>query len=320
MFLFRYMRIRSIFELFVWFLISTSFEFSASNEVTEFGFKTDSWERSDTQHMMVITLWFGDTIYQVSSGALQLDTWYTFSNQSEPYFRVIGRNCSNLTQTKMMFELNDADAACVVQMYVLTQSGDWYGVNKTWNWRKNKFTHYLCIDNEPSEAAPFKQIIYFDTTRPNVYIADAAWRDGTNVDSRSNMSQCDPITTGTTQLTPKYGNSIGGDLYSVLNQGRVYAMLNWGLESRKYLQLRGWNADSQTASTDYGVGSSRSSCTSFTLSSDDYITGYQIWNDSIGISGLKFWTRNDRTLSCIGINGSNTTSYTNSYDYGTFNF
>eukprot|EP01083_Nonionella_stella_P011707 33237_1 len=310
-----HMRIRSIF---LWLIIYTSFESNASNEVIEFGFKTSDGAQSHSPNPIVLTLWFNTTIYQGTTPAPTASTWYTLSMQNEPYFNIIGRNCSNITQPKVMFQLDHPDAVCVDRTRVVTQSGDWYGIDKVY---KYDSPSVFCVDNQdPVEwtngFGPFKQIIYFDTTRPNVFINDSAWREGTNADPRSNTYQCDRIPS---QLTDEYGSG-GGNLYSVLDQGRVYAMLNWGLESSKYLQIRGWKADSQTTSTDYGVGTSRSPCTSFTLSSDDYITGYQIWNDAIGISGLKFWTRHDRTLSCIGISDHTTTSYTNSYDYGTFNF
>eukprot|EP01083_Nonionella_stella_P011709 33241_1 len=310
-----HMRIRSIF---LWLIIYTSFESNASNEVIEFGFKTSDGAQSHSPNPIVLTLWFNTTIYQGTTPAPTASTWYTLSMQNEPYFNIIGRNCSNITQPKVMFQLDHPDAVCVDRTRVVTQSGDWYGIDKVY---KYDSPSVFCVDNQdPVEwtngFGPFKQIIYFDTTRPNVFINDSAWREGTNADPRSNTYQCDRIPS---QLTDEYGSG-GGNLYSVLDQGRVYAMLNWGLESSKYLQIRGWKADSQTTSTDYGVGTSRSPCTSFTLSSDDYITGYHIWFDSHGISGVQFLTRNGLTLSCIGLDDSTTTSYSNNYLYGPFNF
>eukprot|EP01083_Nonionella_stella_P203448 742342_1 len=310
-----FMRIRTIF---MWLVIYTSFDYNASNEVTEFRFKRYDDSTSYSSHSILITLWFGTTIYQVSAVAPgDAKTWLTFSMQNEPYLSVIGRNCSNITQAKIMFELDNPDSVCVDQVEIHTQSGDWYGIDRMYSWYENKFLDWLCIDNENAQYAPFKQIIYFDTMRPNMFIDNAGWRNGMNVIPQSNTYQCDPFPT--TRLTPTHGTP-GGNPYSALNLGRVYAMLDWGLCSNQYLQLRGWESDLQITSTDYGVGITRSLCTSFSLSSDDSITGYQIWFDSNGISGLSFWTHNGLTLSCIGINDSTTTSYAKSYDYGPFNF
>eukprot|EP01083_Nonionella_stella_P011710 33247_1 len=310
-----FMRIRTIF---MWLVIYTSFDYNASNEVTEFRFKRYDDSTSYSSHSILITLWFGTTIYQVSAVAPgDAKTWLTFSMQNEPYLSVIGRNCSNITQAKIMFELDNPDSVCVDQVEIHTQSGDWYGIDRMYSWYENKFLDWLCIDNENAQYAPFKQIIYFDTMRPNIFIDNAAWSNGTTVNPQSHMYQCDPIEM--TRLTAKHG-TLGGALHHVLNQGRVYAMLNWGLESSKYLQIRGWESDWQMADTIYGTGTERSLCTSFSLSSDDYITGYHIWFDSKGISGLQFVTRNGVTLSCIGISDSTTTSYSNNYDYGPFNF
>eukprot|EP01083_Nonionella_stella_P106791 308501_1 len=308
------MHIRSIF---IWPIISficTSFGSDVSNEVTQFGFKTAVADGSYTPATILITLWFGSTIYQGSTSAPDgQNIWYTLTMQNKPYFSVIERNCSKITQAKIMFELDATDAVGIDQVRVETQSGDWYGINK--HYRESSLDDVIWIDNEAWHHAPYKQIVYFDTTRPNVFIDDAAWSDGTNVYSRSpsNTHQCSRLS------TPIYGGD-GGEFYSVLNQGRVYAMLDWGLASNKYLQIRGWKSDWQMADTIYGTGTERSLCTPFSLSSDDYITGYHIWFDSHGISGVQFLTRNGLTLSCIGLDDSTTTSYSNNYLYGPFNF
>eukprot|EP01083_Nonionella_stella_P106790 308500_1 len=313
---FCHMRVLSIFT---YLAICTSCGSNASYLVTEFGFKTGNEYLHNTGDISVVTLWFNSTIYQASTTALHIDTWFTFHMLQEPYFRVIATNCSNITHAKIMIQLDSDDAVCVDQVKLVTQSGVLYGIDA-----HSDNDTVICIDNEPVSQpygnGPYKQILYFDTTRPNVYINDSLWRDGTNVIPQSNTFQCartwrrDPL-----RLTAKYGTS-GGDFHSVLDQGRVYAMLNWGLESSKYLQIRGWESDWQMADTIYGTGTERSLCTPFSLSSDDYITGYHIWFDSKGISGLQFVTRNGVTLSCIGISDSTTTSYSNNYDYGPFNF
>eukprot|EP01083_Nonionella_stella_P180792 645654_1 len=192
-----HMRIRSIF---LWLIIYTSFESNASNEVIEFGFKTSDGAQSHSPNPIVLTLWFNTTIYQGTTPAPTASTWYTLSMQNEPYFNIIGRNCSNITQPKVMFQLDHPDAVCVDRTRVVTQSGDWYGIDKFY--RNNSLHDVMWIDNERWHPEgwhnpPFKQIVYFDTTRPNVSIDDAAWSDGTNVNSRSesNMYQCYRLTT-----------------------------------------------------------------------------------------------------------------------------
>eukprot|EP01083_Nonionella_stella_P298301 1012671_1 len=309
--------VTQMFRILIYLVIGALFWSNASNEVIEFGFKTGnhSWHR--TPHMVTLTLWSESTIYQVSTTAGQsgqTSTWFNFSIHQDPYFHVLGRHCSNITQTKMMIELDNPDAVCIDQVKIVTQSGVWYGIEQFYI--RNTLKDLFCIDND--QYPPSKQIIYFDTTRPNQYINDAAWSNGTNVDPRSNTYQCDPIPR--TQFTPMHGDP-GGYSYFALNLGRVYAMLDWSLAGNKYLQIWQWKSDLQFINnTIYGSGTGRSLCTPFTLSSDDYITGYHIWFDTTGVSGLKLFTHNDLTFSCIGINNSNTTSYSNTYDYGPFNF
>ena len=81
----------------------------------------------------------------------------------------------------------------------------------------------------------------------------------------------------------------------MLNQGRINAINSWGL-SYDRLVIDEWSSDSQTKNNSFGTNYF-SPCIPFTLDSNDYIIGYQIWWSS-QIFGLEFYTLNGLNYSC----------------------
>eukprot|EP01083_Nonionella_stella_P065544 171848_1 len=125
--------VTQMFRILIYLVIGALFWSNASNEVIEFGFKTGNHSWHGTPHMVTLTLWSESTIYQVSTTAGQsgqTSTWFNFSIHQDPYFHVLGRHCSNITQTKMMIELDNPDAVCIDQVNIVTQSGVWYGIEQ----------------------------------------------------------------------------------------------------------------------------------------------------------------------------------------------
>ena len=99
-------------------------------------------------------------------------------------------------------------------------------------------------------------------------------------------------------LTSWYGG-YGGSNTSSLDQGRISGISSWGVSSYSYvgtIVISSWSSDSQTNSNSFG-SNSFTSCTAFTLDSDDYIIGHQIWWDTY-IYGIEFYTLNGETYSC----------------------
>ena len=98
-------------------------------------------------------------------------------------------------------------------------------------------------------------------------------------------------------LTSWYGG-YGGSNTSSLDQGRISGISSWGVSSYSYgtIVISSWSSDSQTNSNSFGWDSF-TSCTAFTLDSDDYIIGHKIWWDTY-IYGIEFYTLNGETYSC----------------------
>eukprot|EP01084_Bolivina_argentea_P283604 485764_1 len=125
---------------------------------------------------------------------------------------------------------------------------------------------------------------------------------------------------GQTILTPIFGG-IGGIDYNVLDQGRIYAILDWGL-GKDGIHIRNWHAEEQTVSISvFGSGSIHTPCPGFNLSTNDYITGYKIYDvvDQTLVNGLILYTRNGYNYSCIR-HYVGETVYNYSYNYDTYDF
>eukprot|EP01083_Nonionella_stella_P277045 941860_1 len=74
------------------------------------------------------------------------------------------------------------------------------------NCNSGKSNIWMCVDPQTGKMGcrPVKQIFYFDTTRPNQSINDAAWSDGTNVVPE--IVTCDPTENPT--MSPSNNPSI----------------------------------------------------------------------------------------------------------------
>ena len=137
--------------------------------------------------------------------------------------------------------------------------------------------------------------------------------------SLTNVDAQDP------QLTAYYGQQATNS-YSALNQGRITSFGAWKcwVDSTIEWKFRDWTSDQKTISNNndnYGNTNQRNViCSPFTLASDDFIVGYTIYiNGNDGpISGLTLNTRNGVTYSCICL--ATTSSHTQPYNHGTYDF
>eukprot|EP01084_Bolivina_argentea_P051917 95424_1 len=115
-------------------------------------------------------------------------------------------------------------------------------------------------------------------------------------------------------MTPIYGNPwyYPIQIKNVLNQGRIYAIDEWGLVGIGALVIKAWRADSMTlgkvdamtlgifGARGFGKVDAMNLCEPFTLAPNDTINGYEIYFTFRYVYGLTLYTVNGNTYSCTG--------------------
>ena len=127
---------------------------------------------------------------------------------------------------------------------------------------------------------------------------------------------------GKSILTPWYGNNKEHDHYhQVLDEGRVN-YIAVAHDQKNVIQIKAWNSDSRTVNIDqFGNGIDSTPCINISISSEDFITGYSIWNDSRdNLIGIEFLTRNGLIHTCYNPISTNDTKITMNYVYDTDDF
>eukprot|EP01083_Nonionella_stella_P006173 17949_1 len=111
---------------------------------------------------ITMTLWFKNTVYQYSfTNPAASEIFESYVQQSPMLTTISSSHCVNLEEVKVMIEIDDTtDAAMIDKISIHTVSGIWFGIDQICRVR---------IDNEPDHFDPYKQIVYFDLTRPNQY-------------------------------------------------------------------------------------------------------------------------------------------------------
>eukprot|EP01083_Nonionella_stella_P153235 492013_1 len=166
----------------------------ALNDVTTITLQTTSNTNAGTDGIVVITLWYNFTIYRYTLDQPKRDKIFINHRDASPVFNIIGSsNChkheyNNIPKSQVMIALNDADAVKIAKIKFDTASGEWYGISGYM--RDGTKSGSLCVDNDVNNCGPLKQIMHFDTARPNEYISDATWSDGTDVSDT--IITCDP--------------------------------------------------------------------------------------------------------------------------------
>eukprot|EP01083_Nonionella_stella_P312415 1117277_1 len=169
---------------------------------------------SGTKYDVIATLWFNFTLYEYTMrspgvGAIQTSTTNDL-NIIDEY------NCTtqsnSMDEIKLVVENNSADSITLDRIKLMTASGTWYGIEAACitQQQMNALSQldppppispvstctsgfarqWICIDNEPTDCGPYKQIFYFDTLRPNEYITDAYYADATHIVAQ--FDSCQP--------------------------------------------------------------------------------------------------------------------------------
>eukprot|EP01083_Nonionella_stella_P294562 1001295_1 len=175
---------------------------------------------SDSPNVYV-TLWYDTAVYQFDINSPERDRVYTYNGQS---------NCNTPTSnTKVMIE-NDWDDAIIFDwIQFTTSSGTWYGIDAKcidsitaedyyysaeWNhWllpldpsecSSRYASLHFCIDNDPTDCGPSKQIFFFDTSRPNQSITNPEYVSGVNIVVTCPTSPPTPIPTSPPTSKPTH--------------------------------------------------------------------------------------------------------------------
>eukprot|EP01083_Nonionella_stella_P026689 73535_1 len=256
------------------------------NELAYIDVITNQERFSGTHNASIhVTLWFNSTIYeyvldnQSNYHTHDDDNQYTFRTytDSSPAFQVRGSSTCNASQiatepeAKMMIETN-MNAVNFTGLKFTTSSDTSYEIggictktpmpwkNHSQNWFLNdtecgesqEHYHIFCVG--PGHCAPSKQIIYFDTTRPNQTITNASWVNATN--TVVEIAHCDPTdpptfepTTGdTTSKPPSTGDNDDAEATIVIVTIIVPAsllfcacvmLLIWWIISKRYNTAEG---------------------------------------------------------------------------------
>eukprot|EP01083_Nonionella_stella_P167771 564719_1 len=107
------------------------------------------------------------------------------------------------------------------------------------------------------------------------------------------------------KITEAYGADSGGEWHDLYDQGRIYAINDWGYRDdestwMRGLKIRDWDAESQSEDFVYGTGATHGPCPVFNLSSDDFIVGYKMWIEPTELRPcrLQLYTRSGDMHGC----------------------
>eukprot|EP01083_Nonionella_stella_P075391 204956_1 len=175
--------------LFIWLMMTSA------AELVEFGFEVGGNKQKYVP--VPVTLWFNHALYQTSVEPINRDTWYLGHKTKSPTFTLLGlSDCSPNTDnavTKMMIESYSGDDLHITEMKIVTDS-DWYGAT-SWIIQGVHLTR-TCLSNlnddcpNQGTGGIYKQMFYFDTSKPNQFIEDAQWSDAMDVYPDQEIQTC----------------------------------------------------------------------------------------------------------------------------------
>ena len=211
--------------------------------VQSFGIVTHTMELSETAYTINLQLWYDDnTTYQCSITPNETGTDYNCDNTTWTKSTYSNNHC--IPSPKMTIENPSHDALFLDKVYITLSDGGFYGIdgiciyppdnnnvgNTIQNLTNNTNSINICgvntiwsyriaLDNQCSEFAPSKQMVLFDTTRPNQYINNAVWKDAYDL-------ACESI------ITQSYGGDGtrfggAGTEYRYTNQGKPYINIHF---------------------------------------------------------------------------------------------
>eukprot|EP01083_Nonionella_stella_P034408 94180_1 len=165
----------TVFNLSVFLTLYNVVTLSAA-ELVKFGFSTYSGTFAKQDNVpVIVTLWFGGKIYEANLEPIDTGT------------------CN--AETKMMLESNTYDSLKIEDMKIETDSV-WYGVDTIMVGGAEIDIPCLSNDSEDCISAStggiYKQMIYFDTSKPDEFITQAQWSNAMNIYPHQEIQTCDP--------------------------------------------------------------------------------------------------------------------------------
>eukprot|EP01083_Nonionella_stella_P072273 194748_1 len=183
---------------------------SSVEELVSFGVRTrDDEGSSASPGLHTITVWFNRNVYQCTVTPSTRPTTYTCNAASS----LLGCDSHGQTGARMLVQNPSVDAStlrafitttgngtnnvnyeiggiCVIDAAVSTPIiglGARTSLMDNQTLCQNGYTHFWawCIDKDPvagtASCAPWRQMVHFDLSQPNVIIENALWEDGTSV-------------------------------------------------------------------------------------------------------------------------------------------
>eukprot|EP01083_Nonionella_stella_P139193 424101_1 len=200
---------------FQFFLSSFLFSLFISNIITaqeiveSISILTGSHTNSDSDTTLYITLWFNNRVHQYSVYQPAESTTYTANRLSSPQYTLLGCTSQSTPDAKIMFQNDITDGVEIERIQFTTSFGTLYGIDEFCipsnlygsyqdnfiindNVCPNGYDHYelLCVDNDEGDCRPYRQIFYFDVTRPNQYISNPLFEDATYVNPYDGLVSC----------------------------------------------------------------------------------------------------------------------------------
>lgn len=163
-----------------------------ATDIITFALKTHDSYFAATDAPITVTLWFNHTLILCDIGCYHIDTYYSCTSAN---WTVLGESCaSSPEQYKVLVSNMRTDNAVRIEYFMVRTTTAFYGIT---GWCANPkglppgqeyqgscsnghlYMNRLCIDFDFDGCQPFKQMSYFDISRPNTYRNDSPWEDAT---------------------------------------------------------------------------------------------------------------------------------------------
>ena len=238
-----------------------------------------------------LSLWFDDIIYECHPKPMNITTAHGCDHAT---WTIITNNACS--QYKITIDNSDAiEEIAIDRIYVNLTNGTFYGIDGFCVIEELAGDVIVDVPSNECESnyqrsttvgVDNQQIIYFDETRPNLYINNAVWA----APNDNNI------------ITREFGGT-RTNFDVAWDQGRVNSISEWGLyvnaNYRSRVQITGWSSDSQTKYYEFGNRAVvTQSCVPFSIDSNDYITGFGVYYDENFVFGIEFLTLNGLNYSC----------------------
>lgn len=160
--------------------------------------KTDTHGAAGSSAEITITLWYDGSIYRTNIYPTDINTTYEYDlSQME----ILGTYCDE--STKLLVDNSGSTDAAAFSEFSIVDNANTYGITSICVEDSDSvgggyvafelpdancgtgYIHYsgLCIDNYGGSGGcePGKQLIYFDTNQPNIFITHGAWENADQI-------------------------------------------------------------------------------------------------------------------------------------------